>query len=125
MEEVTEGQPEGAGGQSQAPSPADARWEDVRMLEGQLPGSQGSALPPTDTVPATFLWLQPTTWHQNPGSESGDMVTSLRSMSLGSSGGAQDRAASWGRGQGADIWSLGQKRDLANMRTNRTAAQGL
>lgn len=94
------------------------------MLEGQL-GSQGSALPPTDTVPATFLWFQPTTWHQNPGSESGDMVTSLRTMSLGSSGRAQDRAASWGRGQGADIWSLRQKRDLANMRTNRTAAQGL
>ena len=114
------------------PPPVAPQQEDGRLLEGELPATPGPALTPTARAHAcaythtdthspcqfSFGLNQPHGIRAQVQGR-GDMVTSLGSVTLETSGRAQDR------GRGADILSLGQKRDPVSMGTNRTTAQGL
>lgn len=133
MEEVTEGQPRWGWGRgvnrARLPYPINPWLENIRMLEGNCEELKAQPLPllmhTHRQSPSLFFWPQPATWHQNPGLGLGKRGHIFEKYDSGNSGRAQDRADSWGGKQGADILSLRQKRDLASMGTNRTAAQGL
>lgn len=89
------------------PTAGDPWWENIRMLEGELPGTQGPALTPTHahtyTVPSP---TQVQGW--------GVIFEKYDSEEFRQGSGHSSFPR---RRQGADILSLGQRRDLASRGT--------